>query len=87
MQSDDNEREMAFRSCADALPCCANVWDESSGSYRRCDDMADPASDSDLCARHEARLTDIVSRITTALATARAREFQEEREPWEQKVP
>ena len=87
MQRDDNEREMAIRSCADTLPCCANVWDAVSASYRRCDEMADPASDSDLCARHEARLTDIVSRITTALSAARAGELQGEREPWGQKVP
>jgi len=87
MQPDENEHESATRSWRDALPCCANVWDERSNSYRRCDEMADPASESDLCTRHEARLTDIVSRITTALATARARETQEEREPWGQKVP
>jgi hypothetical protein len=71
MRHDDDECESAHRSWPDALPCRANVWDEPSTSYRRCDEMADPASDSDLCARHEARLTDIVSRITTALTTAR----------------
>jgi hypothetical protein len=75
MQRDDNGPS-ATRSSGDALPCCASVWDEPSTSYRRCDEMADPASDSDLCARHEERLTAIASRITTALTTARAREFE-----------
>ena len=74
MEHDDNESESAARSWRDAIPCCANVWDAASESYRQCDEMADPASDSDLCARHEERLTDIVSRITTAITTARARE-------------
>jgi hypothetical protein len=87
MQHDDNDRNSSTRSSHDTLPCCANVWDADSGSYRRCDEMADPASDSDLCARHEARLTDIVTRITTALSAARAGELQGEREPWGQKVP
>jgi hypothetical protein len=74
MEHDDNESESATRLWRDGMPCCANVWDARSESYRRCDEMADPASDSDLCTRHEERLTDIVSRITTAITTARARE-------------
>jgi hypothetical protein len=76
MQPHNNERESATRSWRDAMPCCANVWDNASTSYQRCDQMADPASESDLCARHEERLTAIVSRITTALTTAREREFE-----------
>jgi hypothetical protein len=87
MQRDDNEGESTSRSWRDGLPCCANVWDEASASYRHCDEMADPASDSDLCARHEARLTDIVTRITIALSSVRAGECQAARDPWEQKVP
>jgi hypothetical protein len=86
MQRDD-ERESATRSWRDAMPCCANVWDDRSTSYRRCDEMADPASNSDLCARHDARLTAIVSRITAALTTARARKFEGARQPWEDIVP
>jgi hypothetical protein len=74
MQSDDNEDDLEPMDWRDAMPCCAYVWDAHAGSYRLCDEMADPASDSDLCAQHEARLTDIVSRITTALTTARDRE-------------
>jgi hypothetical protein len=86
MQPDNDERQSVTESWRDTLPCGANVWDAHSKSYRRCDEMADPDSESDLCARHEARLTDIVSRITNTLTAARAGELRGEREPWGEKV-
>lgn len=76
MPSDDNERESMASSGRDAIPCCANVWDRRSKSYRLCDELADPGSESDLCARHDARLTAIVSLINAAQTTARLQEFE-----------
>ena len=87
MPSDDNERESMTSPGRDAIPCCANVWDRRSESYRPCDELADPGSDSDLCARHDARLMAIVSLINAAQTTARLLEFEGAPQPWEEILP
>jgi hypothetical protein len=72
----DNDSESTPSSGRDVIPCRASVWDRRSQSYRLCDELADPGSDSDLCARHDARLTAIVSFINAAQTAARLEEFE-----------
>jgi hypothetical protein len=85
MQSDQNDGEPVPGNGHDAAPCCAKVWDPTLKVYRNCDEWADPASDSDLCTKHDERLTAIVSLITAAQTTARINELEEQR--WEHPVP
>jgi hypothetical protein len=87
MPSDDNERKSMASSGRDTIPCCAKVWDRRSTSYRLCGELADPGSDSDLCARHDARLTAIVSLINAAQTTARLQECEGAPQPWEEILP
>jgi hypothetical protein len=75
MQSEKEALESATGPWSDAMPCCANVWDEHVGAYHPCDQMADPDSDLDLCAAHHGRLTSILSFIDAAQTTAREREY------------
>jgi hypothetical protein len=84
MQSNDNDEDesAAWR---DRAPCCANVWDPVLGAYHPCDDWADPASESDLCTKHDERLTAIVSLINAAQTASRITELEEQ--PWEHPVP
>jgi hypothetical protein len=77
MQSEEQSQEPVTLAWNEAVPCCANVWDDRIRAYRPCDEMADPDSDLDLCTTHHARLTSILSLINTAQTTARARESEE----------
>jgi hypothetical protein len=75
MQSEKEAIEPVTGPWSDAMPCCANVWDDHVGAYHPCDQMADPDSDLDLCAAHHGRLTSIVSFIDAAQTTGREREY------------
>jgi hypothetical protein len=87
MQSDNNQPGSMAPSGRDAIPCRAKVWDRPSGSYRPCEEFADPGSDSDLCARHDERLTAIVSFINAAQTTAHLEEFEAAPQQWEEILP
>jgi hypothetical protein len=75
MQTDDKERKPSTWSLHAVSPCCANVWDSGVDSYRPCDEMADPASELELCVNHHARLTSILSLIDAAQTAAKVRGF------------
>jgi hypothetical protein len=77
MHSDDNDDQSLIEDWRDATPCCANVWDPILKAYRSCDEWADPASDSDLCIKHDERLTAIVSFINAAHNTVRMIDLEE----------
>jgi hypothetical protein len=83
MPSDDKDDEAT--TWRNRAPCCATVWDPALGAYLPCPEWADPASDSDLCTKHDERLTAIVSVINAAQTAARISQLEDQ--PWEHPVP
>jgi hypothetical protein len=80
MQEEEEPRESVPLPWGEA-PCSANVWDDRIQAYRPCDETANAESDFELCTKHYARLTSILSLINAAQSTARAREVEEAAPP------